>query len=90
MPPQLPSGVQILEYVVHYEHSIAPNTSSWTESDQITVMTENYGVIGGLSSGANYQFWVEAKVLETDETVQTGDVVSASNATLFIPGIMYI
>lgn len=91
MPPQLPFGVKLLEYVVHYAQTmaaVASNTTSRIESDQTAIMVENYGIIGGLSSGASYQFWVEAKVLETVGVVQSGDVVS-TNATLFIPGTVF-
>lgn len=83
LPLQLPYGVQLQEYVVHYSqtrttaHSI-PHTGNKT-------MPGNYGVVGGLSSGTYYHFWVEARVLEMDGT-QPATVVSAPNATMFVPG----
>lgn len=85
-PPPLPFGVQLQEYVVHYKQTTSDTVSS-TEFDTTTI-AENYGIIEGLSSGANYQFWVEAVIQEIDGTIPTGDVLSARNVTLFIPGIL--
>lgn len=85
-PPPLPFGVQLQEYAVHYKQTTSDTLSS-TELDT-TTMAESYGIIEGLSSGANYKFWVEAVIQEIDGTIQTGDVVSARNVTLFIPGIL--
>lgn len=82
----LPSGVQLREYVVHYKQTTLDTVSS-TEFIT-TTMAGNYSIIEGLSSGANYEFWVEAVIQEIDGTLQTGDVLSAGNVTLFIPGIL--
>lgn len=86
MPPPLPSGVQLLEYVVHYKQITTSDTIPSRESDNATVMAENFGIIEGLSSGANYDFWVEAVILEMDGTLRHGDIVSAGSVTLYIPG----
>ena len=49
-------------------------------------MAENYGMVGGLYSNARYLFWVEAIVLELEGSLQTTGVVTARNATIFVPG----
>jgi hypothetical protein len=80
--PQLPFGVRLQHYIVHYARSkISSPDEASTKS-----MSENYGVIGGLQSDTYYHFWIEAIFLEMDGRLQSTVVVSA-NASVFVPGI---
>ena len=89
-PPQLPFGVQLKTYIVYYTQTTpepgSPHSLGSSSGVGNTTMAENYGMVGGLYSNARYLFWVEAIVLELEGSIQTTSVVTARNATIFVPG----
>jgi hypothetical protein len=74
--PQLPSGVRVHSYTVHYAGT-APSGSG-----RLTVW-EGPAVVAGLRSHSFYQFWVRAAVVEG--SIQSDGIISSENATVFVP-----
>ena len=76
--PQLPSGVRVHSYTVHYAGT------ALSGSGRLTVW-EGPAVVAGLRSHSFYQFWVRAAVVEG--SIQSDGIISSENATVFVPGI---
>ena len=80
--PQLPFGVRVHSYTVHYAGT-APSGSGREYTGRLTVW-EGPAVVAGLRSDSFYQFWVHATVVEG--SIQSDGIVSSENATVFVPG----
>ena len=84
-PPQLPLGVRLLSYTVHYVRTRSSSSSeNPRDSGQYVTAWESVVVVSGLRSNSFYQFWVEGSVVEG--AVESEDIIRSGNMTVFLPG----
>ena len=84
-PLQLPYGVQLQEYMVHYTSRKTTDNSKETGN---AVARKNYAIISDLSSDTFYHFWVEAVVM--DGALHAANGTLSSTITIFVPGIILL
>ena len=84
LPLHLPYGVQQHKFIIHYTGSTVTSSLDIIDSGHITV-SGCHAIITGLISQLFYDISVEAIVLDGGE-YWSGDFLSSSNATIFVPG----